>query len=823
MSSSTALATANFKSKEKSLFTQMLNFYDNKQFKQSLRNADQILEKHPDHPETLAMKALNMNSLKRKIEAFEFIKKALFKNLSNFTCWHVYGILHRSNKNPDEARKAYLNALKYDKDNQNVLRDLGQLQIQLRDYEGYAETRRQILVSKPTVNINWMAYACHKCERALEVLESFDKTLKENKEKLKNHERTEITLFKAKLFEEMGDYQKAINLLQKKGLIVDQISKFRKLAENYQKLGNKDKALEHLEDLLELSSANTNNYYQILAVHGYSNKEFKYSSEDQLKIKEIIEVYENRFPRGNSHQRVLLKILTGELFREKLYQYSKPYLIKGVPPLIVDLKDVYQDKEKTQILEETLLSHLKSMEEKNTLFNDEQEQDPTVYLWLLYYTAQHYYYLRDYNQALKYINEAINHTPTVIDLYVVKAKIYKRAGDREYASKLYEEARKLDLADRYLNAVSSRYLIRADHVEEAEETMGQFSKEGQELNVHDMQCMWYENEVGLSYLRQGNYRLALKNFNYIEKHMEQVFEDQLDFHLYAMRKYTLNAYFQMLEMEDNIYKNKNAVRAAIGIIKTMKKVDKIREEEQKKFQPEFDSYKASTEYIKMCEELKKRDEDDEFKNDFDPKGYDLYQKALQDPIKVAYDFAVLVASCNPEVKEVQAKMIPIYLRKNKLLEALKAVIALTERHPTYEKTLSSRIRFSQHWNSLTEEQRKQAIPDEKLLKVASQEFEALGASDEQSLKNLSEELLNQNLDKIEHVHEYIKTRTVLFKENDTAKYEKVAIDALTNDLRRNFKVHNAANTLKRLTKIGASDVQYRQKAQEVFIHARHFD
>jgi peptide alpha-N-acetyltransferase len=87
---------------------------------------------------------------------------------------------------------------------------------------------------------------------------------------------------------------------------------------------------------------------------------------------------------------------------------------------------------------------------------------------------------------LKYINEAIAHTPTVVDLYVMKAKIYKRAGDIEYASKLYEEARKLDLADRYLNAVSSRYLIKANHVEEAEEVMALFSKEGQELNVHDM-------------------------------------------------------------------------------------------------------------------------------------------------------------------------------------------------------------------------------------------------------------------------------------------------------------------------------------------------
>lgn len=30
-----------------------------------------------------------------------------------------------SHRNYDEARKAYLNALKYDKENQNVLRDLG--------------------------------------------------------------------------------------------------------------------------------------------------------------------------------------------------------------------------------------------------------------------------------------------------------------------------------------------------------------------------------------------------------------------------------------------------------------------------------------------------------------------------------------------------------------------------------------------------------------------------------------------------------------------------------------------------------------------------
>lgn len=60
---------------------------------------------------------------------------------------------------------------------------------------------------------------------------------------------------------------------------------------------------------------------------------------------------------------------------------------------------------------------------------NEEEQDPTVYLWLLYYLSQHYLFINNYQEAFKYINEAIEHTPTVIELYIVKAKIYKKAGD----------------------------------------------------------------------------------------------------------------------------------------------------------------------------------------------------------------------------------------------------------------------------------------------------------------------------------------------------------------------------------------------------------
>ena len=56
--------------------------------------------------------------------------------------WHVYGLLQRSDKKYDEAIKCYRNALKWDKDNLQILRDLSLLQIQMRDLEGYRVRKR---------------------------------------------------------------------------------------------------------------------------------------------------------------------------------------------------------------------------------------------------------------------------------------------------------------------------------------------------------------------------------------------------------------------------------------------------------------------------------------------------------------------------------------------------------------------------------------------------------------------------------------------------------------------------------------------------------
>ena len=88
-------------------------------------------------PETLSMKGLTLNCLGRKDEAYEYVRRGLRNDLQSHVCWHVYGLLQRSDKKYDEAIKCYRNALKWDKDNVQILRDLSLLQIQMRDLEGY--------------------------------------------------------------------------------------------------------------------------------------------------------------------------------------------------------------------------------------------------------------------------------------------------------------------------------------------------------------------------------------------------------------------------------------------------------------------------------------------------------------------------------------------------------------------------------------------------------------------------------------------------------------------------------------------------------------
>jgi len=70
------------------------------------------------------------------------------------------------------------------------------------------------------------------------------------------------------------------------------------------------------------------------------------------------------------------------------------------------------------------------------------------------------------------VEEAIEHTPTLIELYLLKGKIFKHVGDLDEAVKCLDEAQSLDTADRYINCKCAKYMLRAGQVAKAEEICG---------------------------------------------------------------------------------------------------------------------------------------------------------------------------------------------------------------------------------------------------------------------------------------------------------------------------------------------------------------
>lgn len=328
---------------------------------------------------------------------------------------------------------------------------------------------------------------------------------------------------------------------------------------------------------------------------------------------------------------------------------------------------------------------------------DEEELDPTVQLWLYQYLSQHYMRYAEYagseyyDKSMEYIDKAIEHTPTVLELYIHKAKLYQRMGNAVKAAKFTEEARKLDLADRYLNAHSSKYLMKADKIQEANDTMSLFSKDQENgtLNVHEMATFWYFFHCGMANFRLGNLREAVKEFQYVEKHYISMFDECCDFFYCSMRKGTMMHYLNMWEWQSNIYKGKLAVRGCILLLKAVARIKKVVTanpaliEEAK---VEYDAYMETEEYKKWLVEFEKNEENNDLRNDPDPKGWKLYIDLLKDPTSKFTQFAYDCCSANPMSAELQVKCLDNLIHAKNTEYALEAASNIARHHSKYSKS-----------------------------------------------------------------------------------------------------------------------------------------
>uniref|UniRef100_A0A8C7XDM9 N-alpha-acetyltransferase 15, NatA auxiliary subunit n=1 Tax=Oryzias sinensis TaxID=183150 RepID=A0A8C7XDM9_9TELE len=679
--------------KENALFKRILRCYEHKQYRNGLKFCKQILSnpKFAEHGETLAMKGLTLNCLGKKEEAYELVRRGLRNDLRSHVCWHVYGLLQRSDKKYEEAIKCYRNALKWDKDNLQILRDLSLLQIQMRDLEGYRETRYQLLQLRPAQRASWIGYAIayhllEDYEMAAKIIEEFRKTQQMSPDKV-DYEYSELLLYQNQVLREAGLYKEALEHLSSyEKQICDKLAVEETRGELLLKLERLEEATQVYHRLQERNPENWSYY------HGLENALKPSSVEERHKIYE--EVWE-KFPKGLVPRRLPLSFLTGEQFRECLDRYLRLNFSKGCPPVFTTLKSLYCNPDKVAIIEELVVGYETCLRSCRMFSpnDDGKEEPPTTLLWVQYFLAQHYDMIGQQTLALEYINAAIESTPTLIELFLVKAKIYKHAGNIKEAAQWMDEAQALDTADRFINSKCAKYMLKAGMIKEAEEMCSKFTREGTSAveNLNEMQCMWFQTECALAYKAMNKFGEALKKCHEIERHFVEITDDQFDFHTYCMRKMTLRSYVDLLKLEDVLRMHPFYCKAATTAIqiylslhdnpqtddskelqadtsetnlsdKELKKLRNKQRRAQKKAQLEEEKKNAEKEKQLKNQKKKKDDDDEEIGG---PKEELIPDKLVkvENPLEEAIKFLMPLKQLVKEKIDTHLLAFEIYFRK----------------------------------------------------------------------------------------------------------------------------------------------------------------
>lgn len=183
----------------------------------------------------------------------------------------------------------------------------------------------------------------------------------------------------------------------------------------------------------------------------------------------------------------MLTIELGEEFRDATDTYLRRLLKKGVPSTFANIKALYADTAKREVILELVESYLASPETGDTPTNGEtngNKPKPSDFkLWTLYFLAQHYdhYRTRDSEKSLKYLNEALDLSPSTVELHMTRARVFKHSGNLQKAMEKMDEARRLDTKDRYINTKCAKYQLRNDQNDEALKTMSLFTRVGRSL------------------------------------------------------------------------------------------------------------------------------------------------------------------------------------------------------------------------------------------------------------------------------------------------------------------------------------------------------
>jgi N-alpha-acetyltransferase 15/16, NatA auxiliary subunit len=544
--------------KESDIFRAVIKQYESKQYKKAIKQAELILKKFPNHGETLAMKGLALNSIPtRKEEALPLVKQGLMNDMRyvpsvlmtidldgvrnsykapvcpslpltplyacrSHVCWHVLGLLHRANNDYNEAIKAYKQALRIDPENSQILRDLSSLQLQMRDLDGFVATRTTLLNLKPSLKLNWLAFALGKhlvghLSEAVHVIDTYLGTLTEGSGDLaRSFESSELAMYKNMVLAEIPDnYQSALeHLTSCENIVMDRGAWLRRRAELQLKLEDYGGAIDSILSMFRRGMTEDHTIHSL-----YMFAVLKMGKEVSL-IDEVLSVSGTNtlvtvFPLSNDQRRELSEAYASELGPEFTSSHAVqriPYtfvdcgsdelrciidlrcrldLARGVPSLCAELYSfvrtldastnrLIKPDDPVDLLLNPTFAMLQEMADRYITSlsscakfsdRDKEEQDPSTLLWAWYLRASLYELVGNYSAGIELLDKCLLQDSSAVDVYELKARLLLSMGDAQAAVECLDIGRELDRQDRYINNQTTRYLLRAGMEEQALKTI----------------------------------------------------------------------------------------------------------------------------------------------------------------------------------------------------------------------------------------------------------------------------------------------------------------------------------------------------------------
>lgn len=245
------------------------------------------------------MKGLSTYNLGKREEGKALAKKGLEIDPKSHVCWHVSALIYRADRDYAEAARCYKQGHRIEpvrvfpmtdqigesvrlmplpfvltttQSDLNILRDLINLQLFLRQYEDAAISRLHLVRIQPRIRYNWVAlavtnYLAKNYSKAIEVLDAYTEML----ENVPPHDfdYSEVQLFRAEVYIAAGQKEKAQELLEREGRKIVDVPAKKELGARLQREMGKVKAAElAYAELLEDNPDNKQHMKDYLACRG---------------------------------------------------------------------------------------------------------------------------------------------------------------------------------------------------------------------------------------------------------------------------------------------------------------------------------------------------------------------------------------------------------------------------------------------------------------------------------------------------------------------------------------------------------------------------